>query len=54
MLRTEPLGSDRFAADVQITARMLGCREQSGTAVLVFVRNGNAMRLVDVPIFEVR
>jgi len=54
LLRTEPLGSDRFAADVQITAKTLGGREQSGTAVLVFARHGNALRLVDVPIFEVR
>ncbi|HEV2801322.1 MAG TPA: tetratricopeptide repeat protein [Pyrinomonadaceae bacterium] len=54
LLRTEALGSDRFAADVQITAKTLGGREQSGTAVLVFARSGNALRLVDVPIFEVR
>jgi tetratricopeptide (TPR) repeat protein len=54
LLRTESLGSDRFAADVQITAKTLGGREQSGTAVLVFARSANAMRLVDVPIFEVR
>ena len=53
LLRTESLGSDRFAADVQITAKTLG-RDQSGTAVLVFARNGNTMRLVDIPIFEVR
>jgi len=54
LLRTESLGSDRFAADVQITAKTLGGREQSGAAVLVFARSGNALRLVDVPIFEVR
>lgn len=54
LLRTEPLGSDRIAADVQITARPLGGRDQSGTAVLVFARSGNAVRLVEVPIFEVR
>ncbi|HZG51200.1 MAG TPA: tetratricopeptide repeat protein [Pyrinomonadaceae bacterium] len=55
LLRTESLGSDRFAADVLITAKTLGGREQSGTAVLVFARGGGtAMRLVDVPIFEVR
>jgi hypothetical protein len=53
LLRTESLGSDRFAADVNITAKTLG-REQSGTAVLVFARTGNTMRLVDIPIFEVR
>jgi tetratricopeptide (TPR) repeat protein len=53
LLRTESLGSDRFAADVSITAKTLG-REQSGTAVLVFARTGNTMRLVDIPIFEVR
>ncbi|HYG10831.1 MAG TPA: tetratricopeptide repeat protein, partial [Pyrinomonadaceae bacterium] len=54
LLRTESLGADRFAADVQITAKPLGGREQSGTAVLVFARVGNTMRLADVPIFEVR
>jgi tetratricopeptide (TPR) repeat protein len=53
LLRTESLGSDRFAADVNITAKSLG-REQAGTAVLVFARIGNMMRLVDIPIFEVR
>jgi hypothetical protein len=53
LLRTESLGSDRYAADVSITAKSLG-REQAGTAVLVFARNGNTMRLVDIPIFEVR
>lgn len=53
LLRTESLGADRFAADVNITAKTLG-REQSGTAVLVFARTGNTMRLVDIPIFEVR
>ena len=53
LLRTESLGSDRYAADVSITAKTLG-REQAGTAVLVFARNGNTMRLVDIPIFEVR
>jgi hypothetical protein len=53
LLRTESLGSDRFAADVVITAKSLG-REQAGTAVLVFARTGNSMRLVDIPIFEVR
>ncbi|HZH30645.1 MAG TPA: tetratricopeptide repeat protein [Pyrinomonadaceae bacterium] len=55
LLRTESLGGDRFAADVQITAKPLGGREQTGTAVLIFSRaGGNALRLVDVPIFEVR
>ncbi|HYO99818.1 MAG TPA: tetratricopeptide repeat protein [Pyrinomonadaceae bacterium] len=56
LLRTESLGSDRYAADVHITAKTLG-REQSGTAVLVFARGsggGSAMKLVDIPIFEVR
>jgi hypothetical protein len=53
LLRTESLGSDRFAADVNITAKTLG-REQTGTAVLVFARTGNTMRLADIPIFEVR
>ena len=53
LLRTESLGSDRYAADVHITAKTLG-REQSGTAVLVFARSGSALKLVDIPIFEVR
>ena len=53
LLRTESLGADRFAADVQITAKTLG-REQAGTAVLVFARAGSTMRLVDIPLFEVR
>jgi tetratricopeptide (TPR) repeat protein len=54
LLRTESLGSDRFAADVQITAKTLGGREQTGMAVLIFARSGNALRLADVPIIEVR
>jgi hypothetical protein len=55
LLRTESLGSDRIAADVHITAKTLGGREQAGAAVLVFARGGGgAMRLADVPIFEVR
>lgn len=53
LLRTESLGTDRVAADVFITAKTLG-REQSGTAVLVFARVGNTLRLVEIPIFEVR
>jgi tetratricopeptide (TPR) repeat protein len=53
VLRTEQLGGDRIAADVQITARTLG-RDQSGAAVLVFTRAGSRLLLTEIPIFEVR
>jgi tetratricopeptide (TPR) repeat protein len=53
LLRTEALGGDRVAADVQITARTLG-RDQSGSAVLVLTRAGGRLLLVEIPIFEVR
>jgi TolA-binding protein len=53
VLRTETLGGDRVAADVQITARTLG-KDQSGVAVLVFTRAGNRLLLSEIPIFEVR
>lgn len=53
LLRTEALGGDRIAADVQITARTLG-RDQSGSAVLVFTRASGRLLLAEIPIFEVR
>ncbi|HEX8160576.1 MAG TPA: hypothetical protein VF538_01655 [Pyrinomonadaceae bacterium] len=53
VLRTEALGGDRVAADVQITARTLG-RDQSGSAVLVLTRAGGRLMLAEIPIFEVR
>ena len=53
VLRTESLGANRIAADVAITARALG-RDSSGTAVLVLSRVGNAWRLADIQLFEVR
>jgi tetratricopeptide (TPR) repeat protein len=53
LLRTEAVGGDRVAADVQITARTLG-RDQSGTAVLVFARAPGRLLLAEIPIFEVR
>ncbi|MFL6231414.1 MAG: hypothetical protein ACJ741_21785 [Pyrinomonadaceae bacterium] len=52
VLRTESLGGDRVAADVQITARTLG-KDQSGTAVLVLTRAGSRFLLSEIPIFEV-
>ena len=53
VLRTEPVGGDRLAADVSITAKTLG-RDQSGTAVLVLSRVGGNWRLADIQLFEVR
>ncbi|MGH9944519.1 MAG: hypothetical protein ACRD9R_19400, partial [Pyrinomonadaceae bacterium] len=53
LLRTESLGADRVAADVSVTAKILG-RDQSGPAVFVFSRAGGGLKLVEIPIFEVR
>jgi len=53
LLRTENLGAERVAADVSVTAKILG-REQSGTALLILSRTGNGLKLVEIPIFEVR
>lgn len=53
VLRTEIIDAGRVAADVNITAKVLG-KDQSGDAVLIFARVGNALRLVEIPIFEVR
>ena len=53
VLRTEILGGDRVAADVQISARVLG-QDRNSTAVLVFTRAGGRLQLVEIPIFEER
>lgn len=53
VLRTETLGGDRVAADLQITARTLG-HDQGGTAVFVLTRAGNRLLLAEIPVFEVR
>jgi tetratricopeptide (TPR) repeat protein len=53
VLRTESLGGDRVAADVQIAARVLG-QDRNSTAVLVFTRAGGRLQLVEIPIFEER
>ncbi len=53
VLRTEPLGADRLAADVSLNTRELG-RDQSGTAVLILARTGSAWKLADIQFFEVR
>ena len=51
VLRTESLGGDRVAADVQITARVLG-QDKSCTGVLVFTRAGGRLQLIEIPILE--
>ena len=53
VLRTESLGGDRVAADVQINARVLG-QTRDSTAVLVFTRAGGRLQLIEIPIFEER
>jgi hypothetical protein len=53
VLRTESLGGDRFAADVQIAARLLG-QDRNSTGVLVFTRAGGRFLLVEIPILEER
>ena len=53
VLRTENLGGDRVAADVQISARVLA-QDRNSTAVLVFTRAGGRLQLVEIPIFEER
>ena len=51
VLRTESLGGDRVAADVQITARVLGL-DKTCTGVLVFTRAGGRLQLIEIPILE--
>ena len=53
VLRTESLGGERVAADVQITARVLG-QDRNSTAVLVFTRAGGRLQLIEIPILEER
>jgi tetratricopeptide (TPR) repeat protein len=53
VVRTEQLDTNRFAADVVLTARTLG-REQAGPAVYVFARTPAGWKLAEIPIFEVR
>jgi len=51
VLRTESLGGDRVAADVQITARVLG-QDKACTGVLVFTRASGRLQLIEIPILE--
>ncbi|HST53438.1 MAG TPA: tetratricopeptide repeat protein [Pyrinomonadaceae bacterium] len=53
VVRTDQLGPDRIAADVTLTARVLG-KDQSGPAVFVFARTPAGWKLSEIPIFEVR
>lgn len=53
VLRTEPLGGNRTAADVALTIRSLG-QDQTGTAVFIFARTPAGWRLADIQFFEVR
>jgi tetratricopeptide (TPR) repeat protein len=53
VLRTESLGGDRVAADVQISARVLA-QDRNSTAVLVFTRAADRLQLIEIPIFEER
>jgi tetratricopeptide (TPR) repeat protein len=53
VLRTEPLNSNRIAADVTLNIRSLG-QAQSGTAVFIFARTPAGWRLADIQFFEVR
>jgi tetratricopeptide (TPR) repeat protein len=53
VLRTEPLDPNRFAADVQLSTRVLG-RASEGPAVYIFARTPAGWKLSEIPIFEVR
>ena len=53
VVRTDQLSPDRIAADVTLTARVLG-HDQSGPAVFVFARTPAGWKLSEIPIFEVR
>ena len=53
VLHTEPLGGDRLAADVTITAKSEG-REKTITALFILTRAGGQLRLAEIPIFEER
>lgn len=53
LLRTEPTGGERIAADVAITAKAEG-RDKTITAVYILARTGGGLRLAEIPIFEER
>ncbi len=53
VLRTEPVGGERIAVDVSITAKAEG-RDKTITAVYVLTRAGGQLRLAEIPIFEER
>jgi tetratricopeptide (TPR) repeat protein len=53
VLRTEPLGADRIAADVTLNTKQLGV-DHAGTAVLIFARTGGNLKLDAIEFFEVR
>jgi tetratricopeptide (TPR) repeat protein len=53
VLRAEPLGANRVAADVALNIRTLG-QDTSGTAVFVFARTPAGWKLADIQFFEVR
>lgn len=51
VLRTDAVGSNLIAADVQITAHTEG-RDKTINAVYLLARNGTQLRLMEIPIFE--
>lgn len=53
VLRTEPVGGERLAVDVNITAKAEG-RDKTITAVYILTRVGGGLRLAEIPIFEER
>ena len=53
VLRTDAVGGERIAADVQITARREG-HDSTITAVFILARTGTGLRLAEIPIFEER
>ncbi len=53
LLRTEPAGGERIAADISITAKAEG-RDKTITAVYILARTGGGLRLAEIPIFEER
>lgn len=53
IVRTESLGAQRMAVDVQINAKILG-RDHAGAAVLLLARTPAGWRLLALPIFEVK
>jgi len=51
VLRTEPLGANRVAADVALSVRSLG-QERSSTAVFIFARTPAGWKLADIQFLE--